>query len=723
MGANLAYSTYLKDGFTPFAISSDPQGNVYVAGSAVVDAVSLQTSVAVAKVDPTGSHYSYFTLLDSAAEDHVTSIAADSTGNAYIAGWTTNPNFSATGGSLGTAPSGSVTDPRSFVAKLNPDGSVAFAVLLGGSVSSKALGIALTASGQILVSGLSDPAGFPSVPSLALNSFTATWYLTELDASASKVVFTVPNIGGSSLAVDAQGNIYMAGSTPATNYPTTPGAYQTKFSVVAHVCAGFPCQSSYPDNQQHVTKVDPTGSKVLYSTGLNEGTNTGLAVDSAGNAYVTSLSVNYFNVPFVKGNSGYLSKLDPTGSSVLFSIPAGGAGVQVDSSGAVYVGGLVTTFVGFPGVPLAQVVPPPVFSQVPNACWPSTYVATDGAYVMKVDPGSGNVLDAQWIDGSAPGATAIALAGGKVWLTGTTPFPDVPYTPGALSPANLLPGPTPGAYLAAVDFSQPASSQNPAIACVLDQGNMMHVGAVAPLQLITLFGTNLGPAQGMVAPDGTDTSLAGVSVSFNGKPAPLFYVSASQINVAVPVPTPTPDGSPQPPFTVMQVTMNGSTIQRQFPFTASNLNLFADLSGNSSCANAQLSQNVAQPLATNADGSVNSCANPAKSGSTVSFYAHGAGTSLSTGDLQVASNCPAAITQVSQINAFVSRIDVQVSACGGNGSVSLRFSRAGTPVGPLALPPLYLNPYRSQLLAAIFPPVLATIFPAQALPMVVWVTP
>jgi len=46
---------------------------------------------------------------------------------------------------------------------------------------------------------------------------------------------------------------------------------------------------------------------------------------------------------------------------------------------------------------------------------------------MKVDPSSGKVLDGQWIDGSAPGATGIALAAGYVWVTGETPAPDEPH--------------------------------------------------------------------------------------------------------------------------------------------------------------------------------------------------------------------------------------------------------------------------------------------------------
>jgi hypothetical protein len=159
--------------------------------------------------------------------------------------------------------------------------------------------------------------------------------------------------------------------------------------------------------------------------------------------------------------------------------------------------------------------------------------------VLKVDPSSGKVLDGQWIDGSAPGGTGLALADGKVWITGETPAADVPLTPDVVAPQNLGPGFLPGTYLSAVDFSAGVHA-GPAVACVLDGGNLTHVGAVAAFQLPSIYGANLGPAKGVAAPDGSDTSLAGVSITFDGNPAQLLYVSASQINVAVPAPPPIP---------------------------------------------------------------------------------------------------------------------------------------------------------------------------------------
>lgn len=67
----MAVSTYLRDGFKPAAIASDSQGNIYLAGTAVIDAASQATGVAVAKLDPKVSQYLYLSYFDSAAGDQV----------------------------------------------------------------------------------------------------------------------------------------------------------------------------------------------------------------------------------------------------------------------------------------------------------------------------------------------------------------------------------------------------------------------------------------------------------------------------------------------------------------------------------------------------------------------------------------------------------------------------------------------------------------------------
>jgi len=733
--AKLAVSTYLKDGFSPAAIAGDAAGNVYLAGSAITDPASQTKGALVAKLDPKASRYLYLTYFDSAANDQVSAIAIDSAGNAYIAGWTTNPNFPDTGGGVLGTPPATNTDQRAFVAKLSPQGAVVFSVLIGGSSTASASGIALTPQGQILVSGTAG-SGFPhTAGAYRVPDSNGRWFLMELDAGASKTIFSATGIGGSSIAVDAGGNIYLAGSSPGTDYPTTPGAYQTGFAQ-GHICYGL-CQIGFNGNLQHVTKVDAAASRLIYSTGLNDPTgaagsttNTGLAIDTAGNAYVTGtlFEAQYpFTVTAPSYYSVYLTKLDPAGAKVLFSVPVGGAGVQLDSSGVVYVGGVVSNYFHFAGSAI-PVAPPSTFSWIPRQCWPDNITAISEAYLMKVDPASGSVLDGQWIDGTAPGAAGIALASGRIWIAGETPSPDVPFSPGVLAPQNLGPGFLAGAYLSAADFSAGVSS-GPQIACVLDGGNFTHVGPVAAFQLISIFGANLGPATGVAAPDGTDTSIAGVSITFDGNPAQLLYVSATQINVAVPAPLPSRAVVPLPSSTVMQLTVNGATVQRQFPFTRSNLNLFADLTSNEvPCAVANVIVSGFQPVAMNADGSRNSCANPAQYGSTVSFFMHGVGGGQlgfpppeRLLDIEAfVGACSAAVANAPLITGFVYKVDVampssllpcatQYAQTSAENQFSVTFGYHGEAVGPRAVPVPIGEPTIN----------FAT---GQPMPMIVWLT-
>jgi uncharacterized protein (TIGR03437 family) len=662
----LTYSTYLRDAFTPNAIATDSSGSVYLAGSAVVDPSTSQTTALVVKINPKTNEYLYLRYWGGSVYDSASAIAVDSAGNTYVAGATASPDFPVTtGGSLGTAPT-SVMDRRSFLVKFDPNGELVFSDLLGGSTFSVAQAVAVNADGQILVSGTTNSPGFPTTPGAYSIANTANHpYLQELDPTGTKLIFSATGIGGSALALDAAGNIYTAGTTYLLDYPTTPGAYQTSFPVIS-MCFP-PCSGglTFQGANQYLTKIDPTGSKLIFSTsvsGNDNTTNGGLAVDAAGDVYLTGLAAGTYpytipvpaapmpSEPGVSGALPFLTKLDPAGQNLLWSVPAGGAGVQLDSGGNVYVGGMVGTAPG-PGFGFDVAASIPPLANIPNLCLPNAVIARS-SYISQLDAASGNVRGTYFIGGSTLLLSGAALAGSSLWITGQTNLPDFPISPNALT-VPIGPGGTAGAYLGAVDFSQtqpPAGT--PHISCIVDAADFALAGPVAPLQLLTIFGTGLGPATGVIATNFTTDELAGVEVSFGSTPAPLLYVSSTQINFAVPADT-------SADVMDAKVTVNGvSSPARQFALTFDAPSLFPATPPPAS----NPSSFPLPALALNSDGSVNSSSNPAPLGSVITIFLNGISPDpdTNTAPLQLTSDLAWMVTDVALENPFVTQVSLQV---------------------------------------------------------------
>ena len=669
----LTYSTYLSDNFTPSAIATDASGNIYMAGTAA--AYNNQATVLVMKLNPQASQYLYVRYVGGSINDSASAIAVDSAGDAYVAGATTSPDFPVTsGGNFTTTPaSGSIE--RSFVLKMDPNGELVYSVLVGGATDSFAQAVAVNASGQVLISGTSNSSGFPSTPGAYSVANTAgSPYLLELDPTGTKILFSATGIGGTALTFDSSGNIYMAGTTGSLTYPTTPGTYQPAFPVFQS-CFGL-CQNTSQGPNQYLTKLDPTGSTIIFSTsvsGTGNTVNSGLAVDAAENVYLTGLAgagypytVTPPAIPQGPAVSNiatpalpFLSKLDPAGQKLLFSVPVGGAGVQVDSNGHAYVGGFLGNF------HLYDVAASlPALASLPAACLSSeaTGIPAQSAYASEVDATSGNVLGSQFLGGSSLTISGVALFGSTLWIAGATNFANFPFSPNALVSPNLGPNVFQGTYLGAVDFSQskPAAG-TPQIGCIVDAANLGATGPIAPYQLLTIFGSGLGPAKGVSATNYSTTKLGGVSVSFGSLAAPLLYVSSNQINLAVPL---VDDGS----ATVMKVTVNGvSSPALQFPTTDFNPSAFV-VPGSYLFASAE-----SFAVALNANGSVNSSTNPAQLGSVVSIFVNG------LSNPQVSSNPPelfesgvslyapgGSLLNYSQPNPFVVEVKLPVPSSTAN---------------------------------------------------------
>lgn len=297
---------------------------------------------------------SYSTFLGGNGMDAVTSIAVDGSGNAYLAGWTTSSNFP-TVNPVQAKENGSVD---AFVAKLGPGGnSLIYCTYLGGRSDDRAFGIAVDPAGDAYVTGWTGSVAFPVVsPVQSALAGSRNAFVAKLNPAGNTLIYST-YLGGSGtdsgtgIAVDSSDNAYVTGYTYSSNFPTL-GAFQT---------------SNNGAENAFVAKLSSSGA-LIYSTylgGNGSDAAAAIAVDSAGNAYITggTTSTNFPTASPVQAASGgnqdaFITKLNPSGNGLIYSTylggsggaagsPEAGTGIAVDATGAAYVTG-VTNSTNFP---------------------------------------------------------------------------------------------------------------------------------------------------------------------------------------------------------------------------------------------------------------------------------------------------------------------------------------------------------------------------------------
>jgi hypothetical protein len=356
-GNTLLYATYIggRSDDRAAGIAVDSAGQVYLAGSTASTDFPLVSSLRatlggtrdafVLKLNAVGNLLVYSTYLGGSVFDAATSIALDSAGNAYVAGDTQSADFPVAGGVQSVL--GGRTD--AFVTKLTSSGAISFSTYLGGSNDEHAGGIAVDSSGNIYVAGGTFSVNFPlAAPFQATNGGSQDAFVTKISTSPQIVYSTY--LGGSggqvgapeqanAIAVDATGAAYVTGVTNSTNFPVTAGVFQTAFTGV---------QDAF------IAKLNPAGSPV-YSTYLGGSSfdwASGIAVDSAGNAYVTGYTasagfpvVGAVQAAFNGFYDAFVSELNPLGNGLKFSTLYGGTSadqtnaIALDTSGNMFVGG------------------------------------------------------------------------------------------------------------------------------------------------------------------------------------------------------------------------------------------------------------------------------------------------------------------------------------------------------------------------------------------------
>jgi hypothetical protein len=375
--ADLLWATFLGGSAADdiHALAVDAQGNAYVAGP--TQSKDFPTTPGAfqrkfgggafdgfaAKLSADGSTLEYGTYLGGSDDDRAEAIALDRSGSAYLTGRTFSPDFPTTPGAFQTAPQGNLD---AFVSKLSADGTkLEYGTYLGGSDDDRGNGIAVDAVGAAYVTGSVQSTDFPTTP----GSFQPVYagggdaFVTKLTPGGSALIYSTYLGGsqgtqnavdsGSGVALDAGGNAYVAGVTTSTNFPTTPGAFQTNYG--GGLFDAF------------VTKLAPGGDKLVYSTylgGPSDDEAFAVATDTAGNACVSG-SAGYgfpttataLQKTFGGGQfDAFVTQVSPGGSALVYSTYLGGThedfseGIAVDGSGDVYVTG-ETKSTNFPTTP------------------------------------------------------------------------------------------------------------------------------------------------------------------------------------------------------------------------------------------------------------------------------------------------------------------------------------------------------------------------------------
>jgi len=420
-----------------YEVASDADMDAYLAGAAYTPLANatpgaFQGAIAgwldgfVTKLDGESGEVIYSTFLGGASDEWIYDIAVDGQGCAIVTGITTSTvSFPITEGAYQNTSGGT---GEAFVTKLDQNGtSLVFSTFLGGLSRDEGAGVANGPDGSILVAGWTSSSDFPTTEG---SLSTVLWgsrdgFLCRLSGDGSRLLYSTV-VGGESsdvitgLAVGAQGQAIVVGTTTSQQFPTTTGAFQASLSNSS--TDGF------------VLRMSGDGTAPVFSTylgGASYDEIDGIAVDRAGDVYVAGYTespdfpttAGSLNGTFSGGYDGFVSKLSGEGKGLLFSTFLGHNGseqcldIGVNASGATYITGWTGSW-SFPTTPDA---------------FGRKWAKDEDAFFCVLDEDGSDLLYSTTLGGTGAdrGASLAVTHSDVVYLVGSTASTLFPTTPNA----------------------------------------------------------------------------------------------------------------------------------------------------------------------------------------------------------------------------------------------------------------------------------------------------
>ncbi len=445
-------------------------GSFRAHGSKVDFVVGVYNRKEALILDPVLAYSSY---LGGTGDEGARAVGVDGAGNVYIAGVTTSTDLPTSRTGLQPAFAGLTTNGLTgdaFVAKFSPTGALLYLTYLGGSRDDAAGGIAVDSAGNAYVTGFTNSTNFPVSPNAAQASFhgyggnplfnLGDAFITKINPSGNQILYSTylggsANEAASGIAIDSAGNAYITGSTLSTDLPVTPGAFQPHYAGAGGQPTTDLGAPFFVAGDGFVAKLNPSGTQFLlvtYLGGSLDDLPACIALDPAGNIVVGGMTIsNNFPVtanafqpvyhgentaqnPFFYYGDGFITKLNPAGTALVYSTYLGGTGddrvaaLTTDSTGAVYATGPTSS----PNFPITSNA-----YQRGNAGPTLTQVAervVGDAFLVKLDPTGSTLLYGTYFGGRGDDAgNAIALdPTGAIYIAGQTTSTDFPaITPDA----------------------------------------------------------------------------------------------------------------------------------------------------------------------------------------------------------------------------------------------------------------------------------------------------